>query len=836
MSNLPCRRASRLLLAAATLAMNVALAQTHAPATDDSWLTGGRDWQQSYYSPLTDINSSNVDKLGFAWQHDIDFTGMLEATPIVVDRVMYTSGNGGIVFALDAVTGRLLWKFEPTMDPKFNAQVGYGPINRGVAVSDGKVYVGAVDGWLYALNAADGAVVWKVDTITDRARAYSITGAPYIAGKRVIVGNAGAELDARGYITAYDTATGKQSWRFFTVPGDPKKGFEHPELKEAAKTWSRNSLWEVGLGGTAWDGMAYDPELNLFYVGTGNGTPWDRNVRSPGGGDNLFLSCILAINPDTGRLVWHYQTTPRDTWDYTATQKMVLADLTIDGRKRRTIMQAPKNGFFYVLDRQTGELLSAKPYTKVNWASGIDMKTGRLIETGLADYTNQPRLVTPGPNGARAWQPMSYNSVTGLVYIPVFDSTAVFATVAEKFQYKKGNFNEGVHRAVVLADGELLVLSLPDGVKFDQPLPRAKMFLRAWDPVAQRAAWEVDISGTVEKGAMLRRPGGVMSTASALVFQGDLDGHFKVFDGRTGAQLRDINVGTSMMAAPMTYRIADEQYVAVMAGIGEYPGYADYHYGNKGRIVAFKVGGGDVPQRPVISRAAAPSNAPPVPDTGTPEQIASGKALFVQHCAMCHANGRAPDLTRMTAATHGEFQAIVLKGARSVRGMPNFDQVISEKDAQAIQAFIINAAAITAKESPSSPAASVQTSARRMIASCEAYATEKKLTPLSIAVVDESGALLEFTRQAGASSVTGEAALIKARTAAKVQVPTNVLATVAADNPATRDFYALLQLATLPGGWPFADSDGKVRGAVGVSGALPEDDSACAQRGAEANR
>lgn len=824
--------ARRLLLAAAvTLVLNVSQAQAASEA--DEWRSGGHNWRQNYYSPLTDIDSKNVDQLGFAWQYDIDFNSMLEATPVVIDGVMYTSGSGGIVYALDAVTGRQLWKFEPTMDKRFNAEVGYGPTNRGVAVSGGKVYVGAVDGWLYALNATNGSVVWQVDTITDRTRAYSSTGAPYIAGKRVIIGNAGAELDARGYFTAYDLETGKQAWRFFTVPGDPKKGFEHPELKEAAKTWSRNSLWEVGLGGTVWDGMAYDPELNLLFVGTGNGTPWDRNVRSPGGGDNLFLSCILAINPDTGRLVWHYQTTPRDTWDYTATQKMVLADLTIDGRQRKVVMQAPKNGFFYVLDRQTGELLSAKPFTKVTWASGIDMKTGRPIETGSADYTNEPRLVTPGPNGARAWQPMSYNSTTGLVYIPVFDTTALFASL-EKFEYKKGNFNEGVHRAVVLPDGELLVLSLPDGVKYEKPLPRPKMFLRAWDPVAQKAAWEVDITGTVEKGAMLRRPGGVMSTASALVFQGDLDGHFKVFDGRTGAQLRDINVGTSMMAAPMTYKIGGEQYVAVMAGIGEYPGYADYHYGNKGRIVAFKLGGGDVPHRPLVSRAAA-STEPPVPDTGTPEQIASGKALFAQHCAMCHANGRAPDLTRMTAATHTEFPNIVLKGARSAKGMPSFAAVISETEVQAIHAFVINAAASAAKVSPSAPTASVQTPARQMIARCEAHAAEKKLTPLSIAVVDESGTLMEFLRQPGASPASADVALSKARTAARVQVPTKVLSEVATKDQNARETYALMQWITMPGGWPFTDGNGVTRGGVGVSGALPEDDSACAQRAVEGN-
>jgi uncharacterized protein GlcG (DUF336 family) len=341
----------------------------------------------------------------------------------------------------------------------------------------------------------------------------------------------------------------------------------------------------------------------------------------------------------------------------------------------------------------------------------------------------------------------------------------------------------------------------------------------------------VDITGTPEKGATIRRPGGVMSTASELVFQGDLDGHFKVFHGRTGAQLRDINVGTSMMAAPMTYKIGDEQYVAIMAGIGAYPGYVDYRYGNKGRVVAFKLGGGDVPQRPLVSQSTPPSGEPPLPDTGTPEQIASGKALFAQHCAMCHANGRAPDLTRSSAATHTGFKDIVLKGARATKGMPSFAEVISEKDAQAIQAFIINASAL--KQTPAATTASAPTLARQMIARCEVYATEKKLTPLSIAVVDESGTLIEFLRQTGASPATADVALSKARTAARVQAPTKVLGEVAAKDATARETYALMQWITMAGGWPFTDSNGVTRGAVGVSGALPDDDSACAERAAQ---
>lgn len=683
MTTLP-RVVAVLLLSAGLVAVGLG-----APEPD-SWLTAGRDWRQSYYSPLTDIDATNIERLGYAWGYDLDFSSTLEATPLVVDGVMYTSGNRGNVYALAAATGRLLWKFEPVIDAKFDPEAGYGYINRGVAVSQGKVFVGAIDGWLYALSAADGSVVWKVNTITDHGRAYSSTGAPYIAGNRVVIGNAGAEYDARGYFTAYDTETGKQAWRFFTVPGDPKKGFEHPELKLAARTWAANSRWDVGLGGTVWDGMAYDPELNLLYVGTGNGAPWDRNIRSPGGGDNLFLSCILALNPDTGRLVWYYQTVPGDTLDYTATQKMILADLTIDGRSRRVLMQAPKNGFFYVLDRQTGELLSAKAYARMNWASGVDMKTGRPQETGLADFSKQARVVLPGPVGAHQWQPMSYNPITGLVYIPAQEIAAVFLPTIDNFEYQQRQLNWGVNQSLVQPDGTLPAGTLPDGVRLDQPVPRPKMFLRAWNPVEQRLAWEVEMTGAVAGSYFLRRPGGVVSTASGLVFQGHIDGHFRVFDARTGAQLRDIYVGTSMMAAPMTYRIAGEQYVSIMAGVGDYPGYADELYGTKGRIVTFKLDGGDVPLRPLLARTAAAAADELPPDTGTEEQISSGRTLFERNCAMCHSGGRAPDLTRMSAATHKEFLDIVLQGTRSQRGMPGFHDALSPEQAQTIQAFVIH--------------------------------------------------------------------------------------------------------------------------------------------------
>jgi len=659
-----------------------------------AWLTGGRDQNQTYYSPLTDINPQTVAQLGYAWSYDIEFTTAFEATPIVVDGVMFTSGNRGKVYSLDAKTGRLLWKFDPDVDPDVLSKLCCTDINRGVVVWRGKVYVGSLDGYLYALDAATGDVVWKVDTINDRSRAYSITGAPYIAKELVVIGNSGAELDARGYVTAYDTATGKLAWRFYTVPGDPAKGNEQPELQWAAKTWDPNSRWDIGLGGTVWDGMAFDPKLNLLYIGTGNGAPWIRNVRSPAGGDNLFLSSILALNPDTGRLVWFYQTTPRENWDFTATQKFILADLQVGGRERKVIMQAPKNGFFYVLDRESGELLSANAYTRVTWASHVDLKTGRPLETGQGDYVETAKLVFPGPFGGHQWQPMSYSAKTGLVYIPVQEIPVVYAIPPQAFTYEKGQTNMGATVTGFTAGGWLSKTNsegLPplDTLTANQPDPRPQLFLRAWDPDAGRTVWEVDITGEMDPALeFYRRAGGVMSTASGLVFQGGPDGFLRVYDAGKGVPLHSIDVGTSMLAAPMTYQLDGEQYVAIMAGVGAYDGYVDQQYGTQGRIVAFRLGGGEVPKRTPLSPDPGKLGPPPLKDDGTAEQISHGHTLFERHCAICHSANRAPNLTRMSAETQAEFPDILLKGTRSARGMGNFGGVLSAADVNDIFDYI----------------------------------------------------------------------------------------------------------------------------------------------------
>ncbi len=390
-----------------------------------NWSKHGFTDHEQRFSPLNQIDDENVDRLGLVWSFETRTYRGLEATPIVVDGVLYTTASWSVVFAIDARTGKEIWKWDPQVPRSYAYRACCDVINRGVALYQGKVYAATLDGRLVALNAETGEVIWEVVTV-DQSQPYTITGAPRVIKGKVIIGNSGAEFGVRGYVSAYHGETGEQVWRFYTVPGDPSKPFESPALEKAAKTWS-GEWWKSGGGGTVWDSIAYDPDLDLLYVGTGNGSPWNRHLRSPGGGDNLFLASILALRPDTGDLVWHYQTTPGDTWDYTATQHMILADLEIQGESRKVLMQAPKNGFFYVLDRANGQLISANNYVPVSWALKIDEQSGRPVEAPGSDYRSGRVTVKPGPLGGHNWHPMSYNPETGLVYIPAQELASSFA-------------------------------------------------------------------------------------------------------------------------------------------------------------------------------------------------------------------------------------------------------------------------------------------------------------------------------------------------------------------------------------------------------------------------
>ena len=651
-------------------------------AAPGDWLTHGRDYAEMRFSPLDAITAANVGELGLAWYFDIPTRRGMEATPIVVNGRMYVTGSWSIVYALDAATGALLWRYDPGVPKSWAQYACCDVVNRGVAVWGDSVFVGTLDGYLVSLDADTGKVNWKVDTI-DRQAPYTITGAPRVIKGKVIIGNGGADLGVRGYVSAYEADSGDRAWRFYTVPGNPANGFEDAVLEKAAATWT-GRWWEHGGGGTVWDSMAFDPELDLLYIGVGNGSPWNQRLRSPEGGDNLFLSSIVALRPDTGEYVWHYQTTPGDTWDFTATQHIVLADLDIGGEARKVLMQAPKNGFFYVLDRTNGSLISAEPYVAVTWAERVDEATGRPVEAAGARYAEGPFLVMPSGLGGHNWHPMSFSPETGLVYLPAQDLPAL-ALEDAGFEFAEGFWNTGLDFRTLETPSEPALAEQVAGMIRGQ--------LVAWDPVAQEEVWRYQHLGPWN--------GGTLATAGNVVFQGSLIGEFSAFDATSGERLWTFPAQTGIAAAPATYAVNDEQYVAVAAGWGTIfallggEGVASLGIENKSRILAFKQGGtASLPQPE--PRAPVPIPEPPE-QTASAETIEHGKKLYYQRCAACHgvdvaSGGITPDLRHASADIHDAWNGIVLGGALRDRGMPAFATIFDADDSQAVQAFVIEAA------------------------------------------------------------------------------------------------------------------------------------------------
>jgi quinohemoprotein ethanol dehydrogenase len=655
-----------------------------AADTPEAWLTHGRDYAETRFSPLAAIDSDNVNRLGLAWQWDTGTFRGLEATPLVANGVLYATAPWSEVFALDARTGELRWRWDPQVPRSHGRVACCDVVNRGVALYDGKIYVGVLDGRLAALDAETGEIVWSVQT-TDPEQPYAITGAPRVVKGNVIIGNGGAEYGVRGYVSAYDADTGALSWRFYTVPGDPSEPFESPALEQAAETWT-GEWWTMGGGGTVWDSMAYDPEADLLYVGTGNGAPWARDARSPGGGDNLYLASILALNPDDGELVWYYQTTPGDTWDYTAVQHMILADLMIDGRERQVLMQAPKNGFFYVLDRITGELISAEPYSTVTWASRVDPETGRPVENSGARYgSDTPVLVTPGPGGAHNWNPMSFNPMTGLVYIPASAGGFPYLLDAE-FEYRPGVWNTGVDLKVPALPHRYPTPVPPEGAGGEADLPPGSLL--AWDPVEQRPRWRVPYT--------MGANGGTLTTAGNLVFQGTADGRFLAYSADRGELLWEVTLGNSVIAAPVTYELDGEQYVTVLAGWGgAVAGYGlnpSGMYKAEGRVWSFKLDG---------ERAIEPARSQPRPPLtpiafeATEEILLEGEELFAGWCAVCHgraaaSGGMIADLRYSPPGVFESYSAIVRDGAYESLGMPKLGEWLTENEVDAIRLYVLS--------------------------------------------------------------------------------------------------------------------------------------------------
>jgi PQQ-dependent dehydrogenase (methanol/ethanol family) len=584
------------------------------------WLVHGGDYANRRYSGLARIDTANVARLGLAWAMDMDTRRGIQATPIVVDGVMYVTGSWSHLYAIDARTGRRLWSFDPQVPPALAGAGCCDVVSRGVAVWNGKVLLATFDGRLIALDAADGRVLWSVDTITDRSLPYTITGAPLVANGVVVIGNGGAELGVRGYVTAYQADTGRQLWRFYTVPGDPSRPFESEAMRRAAATWS-GEWWTRGGGGTVWDSMVFDSELDLVYVGVGNGGPWDREARSPGGGDNLYLSSIVALRRSTGEYVWHFQQVPGDQWDYTATQHLMLLDLVIDGRLRKTIVQAPKNGFFYVLDRATGEFISARNFVPVNWTTGLDPKTGAPAFAPGIRYEQRAADVLPGPTGAHSWHPMAWSARTGLVYVPALELGPTTFARDRDFVFRPGFYNVGVDFAHFQAPED------PDVV--NEVARTLSGPLIAWDPVAQREVWRVAHRGPWN--------GGLLATAGRLLFQGTSDGRLLALDAATGRELWSFECQTSVMAAPVTYEIDGEQYVAVAVGSGGHFGLewgefalrASGRRPNISRVLAFKLGGRARLPPAWTWPAQPPPSSAPLP-SHTPEVVARGRLLYAE--------------------------------------------------------------------------------------------------------------------------------------------------------------------------------------------------------------
>jgi quinohemoprotein ethanol dehydrogenase len=661
-------------------------AAASACAARGDWAQHGRDAAETRFSPLRGITPGNVARLAPAWVADLSAIShrAFEATPIVVGGRLYVTTPWSVAIAYDARSGRELWRYDPQV-PKAVAGKGCcGPVSRGLAVAGGKVFLATFDGRLIALSAAHGRPLWTARTV-DPAQDYTITGAPRVIGHRVLIGNGGAEFGIRGYLSAYDTESGRLAWRFYTVPPRPgtRDGAVSDAVLEAkaAATWS-GRWWQWGGGGTVWDAMAYDPKLDLLYVGVGNGGPWNRQLRSDGRGDNLFLSSILALRPATGEYVWHFQETPGDEWDYTATQPIILADLQLGGRLRHVLMQAPKNGFFYLLDRATGEFLSGTPYVALNWARGLDARSGRPLENPAIRYSENrtPSAQQPGPLGGHNWQPMSYSPATGLVYIPTIHAGFNYVAAGPDYATYPATPNMGIDPLATAVPEDPAVIAAARAA--------ASGGLLAWDPVARRAAWSVPLP--------VPWNGGTLATAGGLVFQGDAQGNLSAYAARSGARLWSLNLGAGIVAPPISYAVGGRQYVAVAVGWGgglpQVAGALSTAARSAGinRLVVLALDG-RAPLPPVASSTAR--LAPP-PATAAPEQVAAGKALYERRCYYCHggaviSGGEVADL-RYSAllGDAGAIAAVVHDGALATSGMPVFDG-LRAADIDAIRAYVI---------------------------------------------------------------------------------------------------------------------------------------------------
>ncbi len=646
------------------------------------WTSDGLDYTAQRFSPLTQINAENVSQLGLAWYADLDTYRGVEATPLYADGVLYNTLAWNITTAYDAATGEVLWTFDPKTPREFGRFACCEPVSRGLALHDGKVIIATLDGRLIALDKDTGEQIWTSRAFPlDSQYAYSITGAPRVFGDKVVVGQSGGDLGVRGFAAAFDVETGEQLWKFFLTPNpqDMPDGVASDSANAMMRaTWSDEGLWrQLGGGANPWDAIAYDPELNLVYVGTGNAVPHTRFYRSNNEGDNLFVCSIVALDADSGEYRWHYQMNPGEEWDWTCTASMISADLTIDGEQRKVLMQAPKNGFFYVLDRATGEFISAQAHVFQNWNAGFEAD-GRPIVRDEVRYATTPALVAPGPGGAHNWFPMAYSPRTGLAYFPAYQSAFPFAVMPGwEPQPMRSNSGWGASGE----EGARL-----QGALFAEAARYEKAWLTAWDPVKQEAAWQV---------ALPRHGnGGVFVTASDLVFEGTTKQTLSAFDARTGDVLWEYPTQSAPVAGGITYMVDGVQYVAINAGWGGGAAQIERGAGTEmprapARLLVFKLGG-NLALPPLPEIASSPPEPPRL--RASEEVVDRGRQLFQQTCAVCHgqnAIGGVADLRHMTAETHGNFGRIVLEGLYLEKGMANFSDILSKEEVDAIHAYVI---------------------------------------------------------------------------------------------------------------------------------------------------
>ncbi|NHO31554.1 PQQ-dependent dehydrogenase, methanol/ethanol family [Acetobacter fallax] len=669
----------------------------HADDHPENWLTYGRTYSEQRYSPLDKINRENVGQLKLAWINELDTNRGQEGTPLIVDGVMYASTNWSKVRALKADTGALLWAFDPKVPGNIADKGCCDTANRGVAYWNGKVYVGTFDGRLIALDAKTGKQIWSVNTIPQEAalgkqRSYTIDIAPRVAKGRVIIGNGGSEFGARGFISAFDAETGKLDWRFFTVPNN-KNEPDHAAsdsilMNKAYKTWSPTGAWtQQGGGGTVWDSLIYDPVTDLIYIGVGNGSPWNYKYRSDGKGNNLFLGSIVAVKPETGEYVWHFQATSMDQWDYTSVQQIMTLDLPINGETRHVVVHAPKNGFFYMLDAKTGQFIKGNNYTYENWAYGLDPKTGRPIYNPEALWTLNGKewYGIPGALGAHNFMSMAYSPKTGLVYLPVHQIPFVYKNQAGGFKAHPDSWNLGL---------DMVKVGLPDTPEARTAyLKDLKGWLVAWDPVNMKAVWKVDHKGPWN--------GGILATGGDLLFQGLATGEFHAYDATNGNDLFNFNMKSGVIAPPVTYTVNGKQFVAVEVGWG---GIFPISAGGMSRasgwtvnhsyIAAFSLDGkASLP--PMNEIGFLPVKPPAQYDT---KVVDKGYFEYETYCQTCHGDGAEsggvlPDLRWSGAIRHQDaFYNVVGRGALTAYGMDRFDTSMKPDEIESIRQFIIKRA------------------------------------------------------------------------------------------------------------------------------------------------